>query len=111
MLDSNTALVKQFLDRRRVDDARFYTTTMIFDAYYTMNKKEWIDQENKEYRDAVEKRFYEYYKDFGALFNSVDEKSKLQIVSGIRNRMFGEGLMLETITFADWIKSIKEKYA
>ena len=106
MLDSNTALVHEFLDRRRVEDARFFATSMIFDAYYTMNKKEWIDQENKEYRDAVEDRFAKYYKEFKPLFESIDEKIKMQIVAGIRNRMFQEGLMLESVTFDDWIKSI-----
>lgn len=110
MLDSNTALVKEFLDRRRVDDARFFATSMIFDAYYTMNKKEWIDQDNKDYRDAVEKRFARYFAEFKSLFESIDEKIKMQIVAGIRNRMFGEGLMLESVTFNDWIKSIQDKY-
>ena len=110
MLDSNTALVHEFLDRRRIDDARFFATSMIFDAYYTMNKKEWIDQENKEYRDATEKRFSVYYKEFKSLYESIDEKIKMQIIAGIRNRMFGEGLMLESVTFDDWIKSVEEKY-
>ena len=110
MLDSNTALVHEFLDRRHIDDARFFATSMIFDAYYTMNKKEWIDQENKEYRDATEKRFSVYYKEFKPLYDSIDEKIKMQIVAGIRNRMFNEGLMLESITFDDWINSIVEKY-
>ena len=110
MLDSNTALVHEFLDRRHIDDARFFATSMIFDAYYTMNKKEWIDQENKEYRDSTEKRFSVYYKEFKPLYDSIDEKIKMQIVAGIRNRMFNEGLMLESITFDDWINSIVEKY-
>ena len=110
MLDSNTALVKEFLDRRKIDDAKFFATSMIFDAYYTMNKKEWVDQDNKEYRDAVEKRFAKYYKEFGRLYETLDEKIKMQVVAGIRNRMFNEGLMLESITFNDWIKSITEKY-
>ena len=110
MLDSNTALVHEFLDRRHIDDARFFATSMIFDAYYTMNKKEWIDQENKEYRGSTEKRFSVYYKEFKPLYDSIDEKIKMQIVAGIRNRMFNEGLMLESITFDDWINSIVEKY-
>lgn len=109
MLDSNTALVKEFLDRRRMDDARFFATSMIFDAYYTLNKKEWIDQENQEYREAVEDRFAEYFKEFKPLYEAIDEKIKMQIVAGIRNRMFGEGLMLESVTFDDWIKSIERR--
>lgn len=109
MLDSNTALVEEFLDRRRMDDARFFATSMIFDAYYTLNKKEWIDQENQEYREAVEDRFAEYFKEFKPLYEAIDEKIKMQIVAGIRNRMFGEGLMLESVTFDDWIRSIERR--
>lgn len=109
MLDSNTALVNEFIDRRRMDDAKFFVTSMIFDAYYTLNKKEWIEQENKEYRDAVEDRFALYYKTFKPIYEKIDEKIKMSIVAGIRNRMFGEGLMLESITFDDWIKSIEAR--
>lgn len=110
MLDSNTALVKQFIRRRRENDAKFYIVSMIMDAYYTMNKKEWIDQENQEYRTNTERRFAEYYKEFKDRFLSVSDQDKMQIVAGIRNRMFAEGLMLETITFDQWIKHIEETY-
>ena len=50
MLDSNTALVKELLKRNKKEDAQFYSVAMIYDAYFTMNKDEWINQENKEYR-------------------------------------------------------------
>lgn len=106
MLDSNTALVNEFISRRRMDDARFFATTMIFDAYYTLNKKEWIDSTNKEYRKAVEKRFTKYYRTFHHLYDELDDNTKTQIIAGVRNRMFTEGLMLESITFDDWIKKI-----
>ncbi len=43
MLDSNTALVDELLKRSRLQDAQFYATSMIFDAYFTMNKAEWIN--------------------------------------------------------------------
>lgn len=39
MLDSNTALVNQFLNRRITEHAQYFATMMIYDAYYTMNKK------------------------------------------------------------------------
>lgn len=107
MLDSSTALVNEFLRRKKKEHAQFYCTAMIYDAYFTMNKKEWIDQENKEYRDATELRFKKYFEDFEKLFNSIEEKEKNQIIVSIKNRMFGEGLMMESITFNDWIKNIK----
>jgi hypothetical protein len=110
MLDSNTALIKQFEDRHKKADAQFFVCSMIYDAYYTMNKDEWLKQENQDYRTAVEKRFREYYEEFENLFLTVDQDMKNQVIMGIKNRMFGEGLFLESITFADWIKDIKEKY-
>ena len=36
----------------------------------------------------------------------VKEIAKAQIIMGIKNRMYGEGLLMESITFEDWIKHI-----
>ena len=108
MLDSNTALVEEFLLRGRKHDAEFYATSMIYDAYYMMNKEEWLNQENQEYRDQTEKRFKEYYLKFKNLFESIDKGIKSQIIVGMKNRFFGEGMFMEEITFGDWIKHILE---
>lgn len=109
MLDSNTALVKEFISRGREQDAQFYAVSMIYDAYFTMNKREWIDQENREYRDATEHRFKQYYAEFEHLFRGISEETKNQIIVGMKNRMFTEGLMMESITFDDWIESVQTK--
>ena len=108
MLDSNTALVEQFIKRERISDAQFYCVNMIYDAYFTLNKDEWINQENQIYRKAVEKRFTKYYKQFKHLFLSIDPTVKAQIIIGVKNRMFNEGLLMEHITFDDWIKRIEK---
>lgn len=110
MLDSNEALVDELLRRNRQQDAQFYSTSMIFDAYFTMNKKEWINQENKEYRHSTEKRFKQYYMKFKHLFESISDDIKTQIIVTTKNRMYTEGLLMESITFEDWIKHIIEKY-
>lgn len=110
MLDSNTALVKQFQRRRRENEAMFYATMMIYDAYFTMNKSEWLNQENQEYRAATEKRFKEYFTEFKPLLNAIPQQEKAQIIMGVKNRMFSEGLLMESITFDDWIKHITETY-
>lgn len=106
MLDSNTALVEQFLKRGRKTDAQFYAVSMIYDAYFTLNKDEWINQENQEYREAVEKRFNRYYKQFKELFDTIAYDVRAQIVMGIKNRMYTEGLLMEHITFDDWIRRV-----
>lgn len=108
MLDSNTALIEQFLKRNRKEDAMFYVTSMIYDAYFTMNKEEWLNQENKDYRYATEKRFKEYWLKYKYLHDSIPEENKNQIIVGIKNRMYLEGMILETLTFKDWIKIIEE---
>ena len=110
MLDSSTALVNEFIRRGKKQDAMFCATNMIYDAYFTMNKDEWINQENAEYRKATEKRFKKYYSDFRDLFDSIDEKVKAQIIMGVKNRMFAEGLLMESITFKDWIDWVMKTY-
>lgn len=107
MLDSNTALINELKDRRKNDNAKFFITSMVYDAYFTMNKDEWLNQENQEYRDAVEKRFKKYYDEFEEDFKSVSDDDRRAVIMSIKNRMFGEGLMMESITFDDWIKKIK----
>ena len=110
MLDSNDALVDELLRRAKPEDAQFYASAMIFDAYFTMNKSEWIDQENKAYRKATEKRFKQYYLKYKHLYEALPEEAKFQIVSSVKNRMYGEGLLMESITFEDWIKHVLKKY-
>ena len=108
MLDSNDALVDQFLKRGKEDKALFYTGFMILDAYYTMNKKEWIDKTHKDYRDNVEARFAMYYKKHLSLWNKITEPDKMQISNGIRIRSVGEGMPMESITIDDWLNHIKD---
>lgn len=107
MLDSNDALVDEFLRRGRKADAQFYACGMIYDAYYTLNKDEWIMQENQDYRHAVERRFKEYWLKHKHLHDSIPPDAKMQIVAGVRTRMFQEGLMLETQTFDQWIRQVE----
>ena len=108
MLDSSDALVQQFLDRGHKEDAMYYSVGMIYDAYFTMNKNEWLNQENKEYRHATERRFKEYWLKYKYLHDSIPDDVKTQVIMGIKNRMYAEGMILETLTFNDWIKQVEE---
>ena len=108
MLDSNDALVDEFIKRGISDKAAFYSCMMIFDAYYTMNKPEWINQENQEYRDSTELRFSSYFKKHEDLWNSVPSPNKMQISNGVRSRSVMEGMQMESITIDAWLKHIKK---
>lgn len=109
MIDSNDALIDEFIKRGVHDKALFYTAFMIFDAYYTMNKPEWINQENKQYRDDVEKRFAKYYAKRKELWNQISPYDKMQISNGVRTRSVNEGMMMEALTVEAWLKKISRR--
>ena len=108
MLDSNDALVDEFIRRVMTDKATFYTAFMIFDAYYTMNKPEWINQENIEYRDSTEQRFAEYFKKHKDLWDALPAPEKMQMSNGVRTRSVNEGMLMEAVTMDQWLKHIME---
>lgn len=108
MIDSNDALIQEFLKRMVEDKAYFYIAFMIFDAYYTMNKPEWINQENKEYRDSTEFRFAKYYKKYKKRWEAIPSTDKIQISQGIRGRSVNEGMMMEAVTIDDWLEHIEK---
>lgn len=107
MLDSNDALIAEFIKRGVSDKAAFYTAFMIFDAYYTMNKPAWINQENKEYRDLTEKRFSAYFKKHEDLWNMIPNQDKMAISNAVRSRSVGEGMLMEAVTIQEWLKHIQ----
>ena len=108
MLDSNDALIDEFLKRGMQDKAAFYTAFMTFDAYYTMNKPDWVNQENKSYRDETERHFAKRFKKHESIWRQIPGPDKMQISNGVRSRSIGEGMLMEAITIDGWLKKIKK---
>lgn len=108
MIDSNSALIAEFKKKGRPDLSSFYTVFMIFDAYYTMNKPEWIDQENQEYRNDTEKYFAEYYRKHKKTWENFPYQEKMNISQGIRGRSIQEGMHMEAMTVEEWLKHIEK---
>lgn len=107
MIESNSALIAEFRKKGHPDKAAFYTVFMIFDAYYTMNKPEWIDMENQEYRNATERHFAEYYKTHKKTWENFPYQEKMNISQGIRGRSVQEGMRMESMTVDEWLKHIE----
>lgn len=107
MLDSNEALVTELTRRGERDKARQYAAAMIFDAYYTMNKPEWVNQENVEYRDATERRFAAYFRRMRALWDETPIEEKMNISNGVRARSVMEGMRMESVTIDGWLGHIE----
>ena len=108
MLDSNDALIDEFIRRGLQDKAMFYLAAMIFDAYYTMNKPEWVNQDNKTYRDETERRFAEYYRKWRNVWDEVGERDKMLISSKVRESRVREGMGMERMTINEWLKQIEQ---
>ena len=107
LLDSVEDLVFQFLNRKMKQEAIFYTMRAVHEAYFTLNKKEWLDPQNIEYRNITEQRFKKFWSKYKILYRSGSLDVKQQILKGIRVRMYEEGMLFESITFEDWIKHIE----
>lgn len=107
MLKSSGALTNELQRRHMNDDARFYTLTMVFDAYYTMNKPEWIDQENQDYRDETEKAFSVYFKERKSIWEQATPTEQMLISNTIRTRSVSEGMQMETVTIEEWLRHVE----
>ena len=107
MLDSNDALVDEFLSRGISEKAMFYTAFMVFDAYYTMNKDEWKNQENQDYRNKTELRFKAYFEKHKDLWDAVPINDKMVISNQVRSRSVMEGMRMEAITIDGWLSHIE----
>lgn len=110
LLDSSSGLIRELVNRGMMNYARNIATTRVYDSYFTLNKKEWLEQENQEFRKAVEKRFKEFYLEFKSYFETIDEQEKNKIIIELKNQKYAEGMIMESITFDDWIKFILENY-
>lgn len=107
MLDSNDALVDEFLSRGMQDKASQFSTVMIFDAYYTMNKPEWLNQENQKYREKTERRFAEYYVKHKDMWENMPINDKMAISNQVRSRSVMEGMRMEAITIDAWLNHVE----
>ena len=107
MIDSNNALIDEFVKRDMLKIANTCVGIMIFDTYYTFNKEDWINQENKEYRDKTERHFSKYYKKRKDMWKKLSNKEKMMLSGTIRQRSVGEGMMMENITLDDWLNKIE----
>lgn len=103
MLDSNDALIEEFLKRNLKDKAKEFVSMMVYDTYYLFNKPEWKEQENQEYRQLTEERFKAYYAKYNDLWVNTPNEVKMVISNGIRQRSIQEGMEMENITLSDWL--------
>ena len=104
LIDSNEALVDELQRRELTDKADMLVIHMVFGSYYTMNKPQWVNQENSEYRDSVEARFGKYFRKYKSVWERIPDEEKMKMSMGIRNRAVMNGMQMERITIEDWLQ-------
>ena len=108
MIDANDYLVMELYDRGYDEKAVYFVTHMVFSTYYMLQKPEWFLEENKEYRDAVEKRFAEYFAKMVNLWNALVPNEKADISNKLREKAIAEGMEIESVSLPEWLEHIKE---
>ena len=108
MIDSTDELIKQLVQRGKVDKAREIANNLIYDCYFLMNKDEWQSEENKEYFDATAARIKRFYLDYEFLIKTLNEETRKRIIVNLRNKKYNEGLIMESISFREWLIIIME---
>ena len=108
LIDSNDAVTDEFVKRGHMDKVMYFVAYMIFEAYYTMNKPDWLDQKNAGYRAIAEQRLGRYFLKWEKIWDSAPIQQKLEISNQARQKILGEGMMLESVTIFDWLSKLKE---
>ena len=110
MIASNSAVTDEFIRRGMTDKAAQYFVMMCFEVYYMLNKPEWLEKTNSQYRDKVEKDFVAHFRAHHQLWDDMANQEKMMISQGVRQRSVMEGMLLEAVTCQQWLDRILEKY-
>ena len=100
LLDSYDALVTELIRRGFRQQAVYYVCYTVFETYYTMNKKEWVNQ----YRESTEERFFDFFAKWKPLWDSATAREKMKISEQTRAKHIKEGMEMETFALSDWLK-------
>ena len=107
LLKSMDASISRLLFHKKTKDATGIIANAIFTAYYSMNKPEWIDQENQCYRSSTEKYFSSFFKKYKKLWLKMPVQEKMVMSNFIRQNNIVEGMTMEIITIDEWLNHIE----
>lgn len=109
LLMNASYVLEHLLKNGRNDIARETAFSMIMDIYYSLNRKDWLDYANKEWRDLTEGTFKFFYETYKKYADELQEDKRNAIIAGQKQMHIQQGVLLEDITFKDWIKHIESE--
>lgn len=108
LLDSNEDLIEKLIAHFKFYNAQLMVSKSIYNTYFELCKPYWDSEENKFYKDRVEKRFKEYYLKYKDIFEELDIESRAELIEKLKIANAKKMKFFEKITFYDWIKHIEE---
>lgn len=108
LIDSRDALAGELTGRGKVQSAARKVCAFVIDVYYELNKPRWLDPANRAYRETTECRFAHFFRRWRELWDAIPEREKITAADRLRRRNVREGLGLETVTLADWLRQIED---
>ena len=107
LIESNEELIKEFIKRGMADAAAQIMCFVTLDAYYTLQLPIWHTKEHVVYRDGAEKCYAALYSQYKKLFFDASIEYRKKTASGIRGRVVEQGMVMEIISFPDWMQHIE----
>lgn len=107
LIKSSNYSLEWLVSKGKLDKAKECIASITLDAYYTFCHPSWKTIETKEYRDGAERYFSNYFKKWEYLWKEAPDQMKMQISSGIRQRVVMEGMEMETETLEQFLTRMK----
>lgn len=108
LIKSTDCVIDWYKKKSMLDAARESVANIVYDCYYNvMCHPSWSEIGTREYREAAEKRFSEFYKKHKDLWLELPDQVKMQISNGIRQRVVMEGMLQEKVTLDDFLNRME----
>lgn len=105
-LMSSKALIDEFVARRMYLEAKKYSLAMTFNLFYSVQQEDWQKTENQKAVEDIERYFKPIYLEVVDLMDDLNALTQLKLVKQIRNNFYNEGVLLESISFTDWLERL-----
>lgn len=110
LLDSIDSVIDVYLSKNMESLAIMQTIYNVIKTYYILNKPEWRKIENIEYMAKLEKRVYDFYFKRQSLWSKATPETILNITNELRTKIIKEGMLMEELTFNQWLDKIIKSY-
>ena len=105
---SNEYLLRDLLARGEIVAAKIYACMLMYYTYFSLNASIWHEVQNAQYLYDTEKCFQDWFRKYHDLAFNMPIQAEKQIIETTREKAVKRGLVIERITFQDWIKHIEE---